>query len=138
MSRQKKTEEMTSPKQTALPHALILNNSQNSKSAEEACEWDHSAPSAHNPIQTQKQKIQKKTQPVTDKEIGRKTSQKETTTHKPKVLPIQYFSDRLSHHYKMEKDRNERLEFLNDKYNLDYYSDSNSESDSKQKYETLV
>ena len=31
-----------------------------------------------------------------------------------------------------------QLEFLNDKYNLDYYSDSDSESDSELEYEKLV
>ena len=50
----------------------------------------------------------------------------------PKYSPSYEFPDRLSHHYKMEKDRNERLEFLNEKYNLDYYSDSDSDSDSEQ------
>ena len=59
-------------------------------------------------------------------------------TPSPQHSPSYDFPDRLPHHYKMEKDRNERLEFLNDKYNLDYYSDSGSDSDSKHEYETLV
>ena len=46
--------------------------------------------------------------------------------------------DRLSQHYKTENDRKERMEFLNDKYNLDYYSSSDSDSESEHKYETLV
>ena len=56
----------------------------------------------------------------------------------PKYSPSYDFPDSLSHHYKMEKDRRERLEFLNDKYDLDYYSDSDSNSDSNHEYETLI
>ena len=48
--------------------------------------------------------------------------------------------DRFSQHYQTEDDRKERLEFLNDKYNLDFYcsSDSDSESESEHKYKTLI
>ena len=48
--------------------------------------------------------------------------------------------DRFSQHNKTEEDRKERLEFVNDKYNLNYYSrsDSDSESESEHKYETLI
>ena len=48
--------------------------------------------------------------------------------------------DRFSEYYKTEEGREERLEFLNDKYNLDYYfsSDFDSESESEHKYETLM
>ena len=43
---------------------------------------------------------------------------------------------RSSHNYKTEQGRRERLELLNDKYNLDYYSESDSESEHE--YITLV
>ena len=41
---------------------------------------------------------------------------------------------------RQDKEWNERVECLNDKYNLDYYSSSgsNSESESEHKYETLM
>ena len=76
---------------------------------------------------------------VTDKEMG-KTDQLERNYYPPSP---QYslssdFPDKLSHYYKMEKDRNERLEFLSDKYNLDYDSDSHSDFNSEHDYETLV
>ena len=43
--------------------------------------------------------------------------------------------DRPSHHYKTEaeEERRERLELLNNKYNLDYYSESDSESEHEHK-----
>ena len=44
--------------------------------------------------------------------------------------------ERSSHHYKTEEGRRERLELLNNKYNLDYYSESDSESEHE--YRTLV
>ena len=54
----------------------------------------------------------------------------------PQYFPSYNFPHRLSHHYKMKESRKERLEFLKDEYNLDYYSDSNSVSEHE--YETLV
>ena len=54
----------------------------------------------------------------------------------PQYSPPYDFPDRLSHHYKTKEERKERLEFLNDKYNLDYYSDS--DSDSEYEHETFV
>ena len=48
--------------------------------------------------------------------------------------------DRFSQQYKLEKEWNERMECLNNKYNLDYYSssESDSESESEDKYEIWV
>ena len=54
-------------------------------------------------------------------------------SYKENPLNIQ---DRPSHHYKTEEGRRERLELLNNKYNLYYYSDSDSESEHE--YTTLV
>ena len=56
----------------------------------------------------------------------------------PHYSPSYDLLDRFSQHYKTEKDRKERLEFLNDKYNLDYYSSYDSDSESAHKYETLI
>ena len=69
---------------------------------------------------------------VTDRKKGGRLVRKKLLT------PSYDFPDGLPHHYKMEKDRNERLGFLNDKYNLDYYSNSDSDFNSKHEYETLV
>ena len=44
-----KTEEMTPPRQTALPHTLILNKSQNNKPAEEKCKWGPKCPMCTQP-----------------------------------------------------------------------------------------
>ena len=67
-----------------------------------------------------KDKIQEKNGKATDKEAGKKTNEKETTAPlSPQYSPSYDFPDRLSHHYQMEKDRNERFQFLNEKYNLD-------------------
>ena len=47
----------------------------------------------------------------------------------PQYIPSYNIQDRQSHHYKTEEERRERLEFLNDRYNLDYYSEYDSESE---------
>ena len=71
-----------------------------------------------------------------------KTISKGTTT--PKALDILQHNevpDRFSQQYKLEKEWNERMEHLNDKCNLDYYSSSESNSESEymeHKYETVI
>ena len=120
--------EKTPPKQVAIPHTLILNKPQNSKPAEEACGWG-----PQYPICTQSNPNMK----VEDSEDDW-NGNRNYYSQMPKYSPFYDFPDRLSHNYKTEKDRNERLEFLNDKYNLDYYSDSDSDSNSEHEYETLV
>ena len=58
----------------------------------------------------------------------------------PQYSPSYDIPDWFSEHYKTEEDRKERLEFLNDKYNLDYYSSTkfDSEYESECRYETLI
>ena len=58
----------------------------------------------------------------------------------PQYSPSNDILDRFSQHYKTEEDGKERLVFINDKYNLDYFSssDSDSESESEHKYKTLI
>ena len=56
----------------------------------------------------------------------------------PQYSPLYGIPDRLSQQYKTEKDRKERLEFLNDQYNLYYYSSYDSDSESEHKYKTLI
>ena len=45
----------------------------------------------------------------------------------PQYSPSYDFQDGMPHHYKTKEERKERLEFLNDKYNLDYYTDTASQ-----------
>ena len=136
-----KLEEKAQPKQAAIPHALILNKSQNSKSAEEECRWGTQCPFCVQSNPNIKAEDSKDDWDG-ERQRNRKEDQLEGNYYpsSPKYFSLYDFPDRLLQdgHYKMEKDRNERLEFLNNKYNLDYYSDSNSDSDSEHKYKALV
>ena len=136
-----KADEKTPPKQAAISHAMILNKPQNSKPEEEACGWGPQCP-----ICTQSQSIPNINAEDSeedwngDRQGNRKENQFKKNYYSPRLQdsPSYDFPDRLSHHYKMEKDRNERLEFLDDKYNLHFYSDPNSDSSSNHEYETLI
>ena len=50
-------------------------------------------------------------------------------TLSPQYIPSYNVQDRQSCHYRTEEEGRERLELLNDRYNLDYYSESDSESE---------
>ena len=70
-----------------------------------------------------------------------RTGCKETIIPKSPQYSSSYdIPDRFSEQYKTEEGRKERLEFLKDKYNLDYYSSSDSdlESELEHKYEILI
>ena len=58
----------------------------------------------------------------------------------PLYSPSYDIPDRFSQQLKLEREWNKRMEQLNDKYNLDYYSSSESDSESEleHKYETLI
>ena len=58
----------------------------------------------------------------------------------PQYSPSYDIPDRFSQQLKLEREWNERMEQLNDKFNLYYYScsESDSESESEHKYETLI
>ena len=93
---------------------------------------DCTAPFVQNALQTPKQKVQKTgmvRQPA-----------KKLLSPKPQYSPSYEIPDRFSQQYKLENEWNARMEHLNDKYNLYYYSssESGSESESKHKYETLI
>ena len=47
----------------------------------------------------------------------------------PQYIPSYHFQARQSHPHKTEEERRERLELLNVRYNKDYYSESDSESE---------
>ena len=52
----------------------------------------------------------------------------------PQYRPSYDIQDRPSHHYKTEEERRKRLELLNERYNLDYFSESDSESEHNTKH----
>ena len=94
-----KAKEKTPPKQAAIPHTLILNKPQNSKTAEQECRWGPQCP-----VCTQASPNIKTEDTEEDWNSNRQRSKKEdqlerTTTPKPPVLPPSYdFPDRLSHY----------------------------------------
>ena len=114
---------------------MILNRPQNSKPTEEAVGWGPQFP-----VYRQFTPNIKVEESEEDWNSNRQRNKKEGQLERndyppsPQYSPSYDFPGRLSHHYKMEKDRSERLEFLNEKCNLDYYSDS----DSDHGYETLI
>ena len=128
-----KVEERTPPKITAIPHMMINKPLQNK--AEEMCRWG-----LHCPI-CAKSTPNPKAESSEDWN-GKRQDQLERNycPQSPQYSPSYDIPDRFSQHYKTEEDKKGRLEFLNDKYNLDYYSSSDfdSESESEHKYETLV
>ena len=54
----------------------------------------------------------------------------------PQYIPFYDFQNIPSQHYRIKEERKERLELVNDWYNLDYYSDSDSKSEHV--YETFI
>ena len=126
-----KSEVMTPPKIAAIPHTLILNipeyqTSRRSMWMETTMPHLHTIQPTHKTEDTEEHWN-------SERQGNRKEDQSERNFYptSPQYCPSYDFPDRLSHPYKMEKDRNERLEFLNYIHNLDYYSDSDSESDSE-------
>ena len=110
-----KAEDRTPPKLAAILHAMPPQNK-----AEEILRWG-----PHCPICT-------KSTPFTRAESsedwnGKRQDQLQGNYYpqSPQYSPPYGIPDRFSEHYKTE-DWKERLIFLNDKYNLDYYSSSDS------------
>ena len=75
--------------------------------------------------------------PICAKEEGTedwngKRQENQQRNHYPQSLqppPAYDIPDRFSQQTKLEKEWNEKMEHLNEKYNLDYYSSSDSDSD---------
>ena len=68
-----------------------------------------------------------------------KTASKGTATPKsPRYSPAYGIPDRFAQQLKLGKEWNEKMECLNDRYNLDYYSSSESDFELEHKYETLI
>ena len=122
-----KSDEKTSPKQAAITCAMVLNKlPQNSKLAEEACAWGPQCPICTQSTPNLKEEDSKEEYWNGNRQRTKKEDQLKRTYYplSPQYPPSHDFPDRLSHHYKTEKDRKERSEFLNEKYNLDYCSES--------------
>ena len=130
-----KAEEKTPTKQTAIPCTQMLNQPQNDKPAEDECKWE-----LHWPICT---KSTQNPKAGSSKDWNGKEGdnlQRNYYPQSPWYSPSYDIPDRFSQQYKSEKEWNERMEHLNDKYNLDYYSSSESEFEyeSEHKYKTLI
>ena len=89
-----------------------------------------------NLIPIQKKKVQK-TGTVNER---KENQQRNHYPQSPRHPPAYDIPHRFSQQNKLEKEWNERMEHLNKKYNIDYYSSSESDSDfePEHKYETLI
>ena len=128
-----KVGEKIPPRVAAIPCALVLNKPQSSKPAEEECRWG-----PHCPICT-KSTPNQKAESIEGWNGERQDNQQRN--YYPQSLqysPAYEIPDRFSQQYKLEMEWNERMECLKDKYNLDYYSSSESNSESQHKYETII
>ena len=117
------------PRIAAIPHALVLNKPQNNKPVEEECRWE-----PHCPIFTKEEGTRDW---YSERQENQQRNHCPQSPQHPKAYDI---PDRFSQQIKLEKEWNEKMEHLNSKYNLDYYSNSESDSDFEQehKYETLI
>ena len=118
----------TPPKLAAIPHMMAPQNK-----AEEMCRWGLHCPICAKSIPNPK------TESSEDWNSKRQDQlQRNYYPQSPQYSPSYDIPDHFSEHHKIEEDRKERLEFLKDRYNLNYYSSSDSDSESKHKYETLI
>ena len=101
-----KAEEKTPSKQVAIPHAMVLNKPQNNIPAEKAYGWG-----PQYPICTQSIPNTKAEDSEEDWNGNRQGNGKEDQLERnyyppsPKYSPTYDFPDRLSQHYKMEKEK---------------------------------
>ena len=133
-----KTEEVEKkapPRLATIPCTLVLNKPQSNKPAEEECrsvDGDHIAPSMQNPLLRQKRQ---KTGMV-----RQDNQQRNYYPQSSRYSPVYDIPDMFSQQLKLEREWNEKMKQLNNKYNLDYYSSSESDSEFEleHKYETLI
>ena len=119
----------TPPRVAAIPSAMVFNKPQNDRRVEEKCTWGLHCP------------ICKKEEGTEDWNGDRQESQQRNHYPQNPQHPQAYdIPDRLSQQIKLKKEWNEKMECLNEKYTLDYYSSSKSESDfePEHKYKTLI
>ena len=95
------------PRVAAIPHAMVLNKPQNNKPAEEKCSWG-----PHCPICAKEEKG--------TEDWNGDIQENQQRTHYPQNTqhPQDYdIPDRFSQQIKLEKERNEKMKSLNEKYN---------------------
>ena len=146
-----KTEEQ--PKITAIPHTMAM-----PKQTTEICHGDCIAPFAKMKNSTEKRawmviyKISQECTPKTFSNLNPSPSHSHSYSHKAFSAPATEqpasfdILDRYSEQTRLQKEREEKIERLNGKYNLDYYSSLESDSNADQeqdyryehKYETLI
>ena len=126
------TEKKTLPRLSSIPHALVLNKPQSNKTAEEECKWG-----MHCPICTKSAPNQNSEDWNGERQD---IQQRNYYPQSSRFSPAYGISDRFSQQLRLEREWNEKMEQLNDKYNLDYFSSSESdfESELEHKCETLI
>ena len=124
-----KAEEKIPPRVAAIPCAMV--NKPHQSKAEEMCGWG-----LHCPICTEST-LNPKVESSHDKQDN---LQRNYYTKNPQYSLSYDIPDMFSQQLKLEREWNDRMEHLNDKYSLDYYSssESNSECESKHKYIYLI
>ena len=110
----------------------MLNKPKNDKPAEEECKWGLHCPICANSAPNPKA--------GSSEDWRQDNLQWNYYTQSPQYSPAYHIQGKFYHQYKLEKEWNERMEYCNDKYNLDYCSSSNSkfEFELEQNYKTLI
>ena len=128
-----KAEARTPPKLAAIPCAMV--NKPPQSKAEEMCGWGLYCPICTKSTLKPKEGSFRRLEWQETRHL-----QRNYYPQSPQYSPSYDILDRFSQQYKLEKEWNERMEHLNDKYNLHYYSSSDSylESELEHKYETLI
>ena len=111
----------------AIPHAMVLPKPQNNRSAEEKCTWG-----LHCPICKKEEE-----DGTEDWNSDQQRNHHPLNPQHPQTYDV---PDWYSEQIRLRREWDEKMEHLNEKYNLDYYSTSESDSDFEleHKYETLI
>ena len=119
------------PRVAAIPHAMVLPKPQDNKPVEEKCTWE-----PHCSI------CKKEEQEGTEDWNGYRPENQQRNHYPQNHQHPQTYDvpDRYSEQIRLRREWDEKMECLNEKYNLDYYSSSESNLDfePEHKYETLI
>ena len=111
------------PRGTAIPCAMVLPKPQNNRTVEEKCTWGSHCP------------IYKKEEEEGTEDWNSDRLENQQRNHYPQnpQHPQTYdVPDRYSEQIRLRRERDEKMECLNEKYNLDYYFEP------EHQYETLI
>ena len=115
----------------AIPHAMVLPKPQNNTSVEEKCTWR-----PHCPI------CRKEDEEGTEEWNGDRLENLQRTHYpqNPQHHQTYHVPDWYSEQIRLRREWDEKMECLNEKYNLDYFSSSESDFDfePEHKYEMLI